>query len=228
MTIGEIKKMYEGKYAGVELYNPTTHGRYYPTDFHSDHVTDPIIGDYPEDAECGLWELLSEEEYNDSVMANVSDSADFEGWFGDKNAKILCLMLTDSESDRRENLIEIASYMTEEMKLKKKEITEKLMKEKNLTERQATAVYTALFSTDNKNVEFDKILEWLDNGTFNQSNTQRGLEAMFKEERTPNIKFSCRRDGSEVCWLTLDDEMYAVEINSLNELSEDEIAEELH
>ena len=42
---------------------------------------------------CWITEVTHEEDYNHLIMANVSDYVDFEDWFGNKNAKILCIML---------------------------------------------------------------------------------------------------------------------------------------
>lgn len=41
-----------------------------------------------------LFELMSEEEYNRTLCANC-DSFDFEDIYGDKNAKVLCIILPD-------------------------------------------------------------------------------------------------------------------------------------
>jgi hypothetical protein len=38
---------------------------------------------------------MSEEEYDHSILANTSDKADFIDWYGDKDAKVLCIMLAD-------------------------------------------------------------------------------------------------------------------------------------
>lgn len=43
--------------------------------------------------EVGLYELMNEEEYNNTLMANGDIYADFEDWYGDKDAKVLCIMI---------------------------------------------------------------------------------------------------------------------------------------
>lgn len=50
-------------------------------------------GDYTEDMEVGLHELMDEEDYNQSLLAGCDITADFEDWYGDRNAKILCIMI---------------------------------------------------------------------------------------------------------------------------------------
>lgn len=77
----EIKDMFDGDYVEVEVYKPLSTGRYYPN------------GDYTEDMEVGLHELVDEEDYNQSLLAGCDITADFEDWYGDRNAKILCIMI---------------------------------------------------------------------------------------------------------------------------------------
>ena len=48
---------------------------------------------YDDDMEVGLYELMDEEEYNNTIMANCDIYADFEDWYGDKDAKVLCVMI---------------------------------------------------------------------------------------------------------------------------------------
>ena len=50
-------------------------------------------GNYTEDMEVGLHELIDEEDYNQSLLAGCDITADFEDWYGDRNAKILCIMI---------------------------------------------------------------------------------------------------------------------------------------
>lgn len=93
MTIKEIKEMFNGDYVEVEVYKPlnTDTGRYYPKNFHTDNCVG--MEDYTEDMEVGLHELMDEEDYNQSLLAGYDITADFEDWYGDRNAKILCIMI---------------------------------------------------------------------------------------------------------------------------------------
>ena len=43
--------------------------------------------------EVGLYELMNQDDYNDTLMANCDIYADFDDLYGDKNAKILCIMI---------------------------------------------------------------------------------------------------------------------------------------
>lgn len=97
MTIKDIKEEYKGKYAELEVYEAVSNGRYYPKYFHTDNC-EPFgegvpYGDYVDDMDVGLYELMNEEDYNNSIMANCDIYADFEAWYGDKDAKVLCIMI---------------------------------------------------------------------------------------------------------------------------------------
>lgn len=97
MTIAEVKELYEGKYSNVEIYKPCSNGKYYPNHFHTDNCVGlgegSPHGDYTEDMEVELYELMDQDEYNNTLMANFDTYADFEDWYGDKNAKVLCMMI---------------------------------------------------------------------------------------------------------------------------------------
>ncbi len=65
------------------------------------------------DAEVDSWELMDEEDYNQSVYANTSVKADFAEWYDDSDARVLVVVLkprqawcewtvSDGEDDLRE------------------------------------------------------------------------------------------------------------------------------
>ena len=91
MTIKEIKEMYEGQYEEIEVYSALSVGKHYPDHFHTDNCK--FTEEFTDESEVGLYELMDEKDYNHSIMANASDYADFEGWYGNKEAKVLCIML---------------------------------------------------------------------------------------------------------------------------------------
>lgn len=37
MTIAEVKELYKGKYAEIDVYEPISRGEYYPKQFHTDN-----------------------------------------------------------------------------------------------------------------------------------------------------------------------------------------------
>lgn len=83
--------MFKGEYVDIEFYEPRSWGKHKPLRFHTDNC------DYVDSASdiraVHLWELMSEEDYEYSILANSSERADFDMWYDDKNAKVLCIML---------------------------------------------------------------------------------------------------------------------------------------
>lgn len=97
MTIAEVKELYKGEYAEVDVYEPISRGEHYPKQFHTDNCYGlgdcSPHGDYTENMEVGLYQLMSEEDYDHTLLSNTDLYADFDSWFGDRNAKILCIMI---------------------------------------------------------------------------------------------------------------------------------------
>lgn len=86
MTVKEIKEMYKGEYADIEFYKFS--GRRHSV--HHDFIED--IESMKDDEEPEYYELMDEEEYDSSIMANTCEHADFEMWYDDKNAKVLVII----------------------------------------------------------------------------------------------------------------------------------------
>ena len=97
MTIKEVIEENKGKYTELEVYKAMSGGKYYPSNFHMDNCRslgeNSPHGNYDDDMEVGLYELMNEEEYNNTIMTNCDIYADFEEWYGDKDAKVLCIMI---------------------------------------------------------------------------------------------------------------------------------------
>ena len=91
MTIKEVKEMYKGQYDELEVYSTWNVGEHYPNHFHTDNCKS--TEEYTDESEVGLYELMDEEDYNRSIMANASDYADFGELYDNKGAKILCIMI---------------------------------------------------------------------------------------------------------------------------------------
>ena len=89
----EIELM-AAKAAEVEVYRFNQADQYIKG-IHTDNTKslDISIDNLPDEFD-GMVELMTEQEYNDSVLANSSVSAEFEDWYGDKNAKVLVVVLT--------------------------------------------------------------------------------------------------------------------------------------
>lgn len=84
-------------YEDIELYESNSRGRYYPNHFHTDNCRciEPNVpfDQYSRCTEVGFYELMDEEEYNDTILANTIIHADFDDWYGNKDAKVLCIMV---------------------------------------------------------------------------------------------------------------------------------------
>ena len=91
MTIGEVKELYNGDYNDIEVYEPLSKGKHYPSEFHTDNCK--CIESFSDNMEVGLYELMNQDDYNDTLMANCDIYADFDDLYGDKNAKIICIMI---------------------------------------------------------------------------------------------------------------------------------------
>lgn len=97
MTIKDVKELFKNEFEEIEVFKANSHGRYYPNRFHTDNCS--ATEDYSDESEVGLYELMDEEDYNNSIMANINDYARFEEWYGNKEAKVLCIMLADCEDE---------------------------------------------------------------------------------------------------------------------------------
>lgn len=91
MTIREIMDMYD--VADVEVYESKGVGPHFPNHFHTDNCVAVENYDINQEHDRILYEVMDEEEYNQTILANTSVLADFEGWYGDKDAKVLCIMI---------------------------------------------------------------------------------------------------------------------------------------
>lgn len=92
-TRNEVKEM-AAQAAEVEIYRFTQLDRYIRS-IHTDNTAclDMTIDNLPDEFK-GDVQLMDEEEYDNTLLANSSMSADFEDWHGDKNAKVLVVVLS--------------------------------------------------------------------------------------------------------------------------------------
>ena len=87
MTIKDVINEHKGEYVDCEVYEYTDRRRVIHTDFIRS-IDDPDMN-----AEVIDWELMDEDDYDKSVLANSSVSADFSEWYDDKEAKVLVIMI---------------------------------------------------------------------------------------------------------------------------------------
>ena len=80
--------------AEVQIFRFTQLDRYIRK-IHTDNTAcmDMNVDDLPEEFK-GDVQLMDEEEYDNTLLANSCTSADFEDWYGDKDAKVLVVVLS--------------------------------------------------------------------------------------------------------------------------------------
>ena len=87
MTIREVKEMYPDA-EDIEVYESLNNGT---PRFHTDSIR--AIDDYSDDDEVLIYEMMNEEEYNSTILANSTTSADFGEWYDNKLAECLCIIV---------------------------------------------------------------------------------------------------------------------------------------
>lgn len=88
MTIKELKTKYEGEYADIEVYRMKDDGTPH---FHTDVIES--VEDCSDDTEVTKWSLMHENEYDETVLANSCEYANFSEWYDDKDARVLCVLI---------------------------------------------------------------------------------------------------------------------------------------
>ena len=80
-TIGQLKKMYHGRYSAIEVYMGDS--------FHTDSCRS--VEEYKDNDIVKKYQLMDEEDYNSTLLANCGVS--FSDLY-EKNDKVLCLLVT--------------------------------------------------------------------------------------------------------------------------------------
>lgn len=109
MTVKEIKERYDGQYVEVEYYvfNGSDHRiKDYTVSSDIDMV---ITGETKAEA----YELMDESEYNRSLCGSIQ--ANFGDWYGDKDAKVLVIVVkeTEEEEEVAEEKLDMARAIVE-------------------------------------------------------------------------------------------------------------------
>lgn len=92
MTVGEVKNMFKDQYADVEYYKNSFKGTH-QIDFNMEHCTGVDTSEVNDDMEAVSYQLANEDIYDKTVLANSEIAADFDDWYGDSNAKVLCILV---------------------------------------------------------------------------------------------------------------------------------------
>ena len=88
MTVKEVKEMYKNeKIADIEVYKDVG-GRH---NFSTDNVEN--CEEYNENDNVITQDLFNEKDYNDNLFANADNTVNFTDLYGDKNAKVLCILI---------------------------------------------------------------------------------------------------------------------------------------
>ena len=94
-TVAEVKEMYKGRYDDIEFYR----FRFGQKIIHTDCVKSIEYEDVSDDAPVEEFELMDEERYNFSVLANCCEEADFKTWYGSAKARVLVVIIADDDND---------------------------------------------------------------------------------------------------------------------------------
>lgn len=87
-TIKDIKQRYSGEYADVEVYRMSSRSENH---FHTDNCSFVDEG-YSGSTPVMLYDLMDEEDYNNSINANTDGFDDFSEFY-EENAKVLVIGL---------------------------------------------------------------------------------------------------------------------------------------
>ena len=94
-TVAEVKKMYEGRYADIEFYK----FRFGQKRIHTDCIEYIEYEDVSDNAPVEDFELMDEERYNFSVLANCCEEADFKTWYGSSEDRVLVIIVADNDNE---------------------------------------------------------------------------------------------------------------------------------
>lgn len=100
ITVKKLKEMYKEQFYDYEVYKPWATNNY-PVEFCTDNCKWIDDSEYNDDTEIGLWKLMDEKAYQNSILDDTIEVADFEEWYGSENAKVLVMMLSENEVVRR-------------------------------------------------------------------------------------------------------------------------------
>lgn len=92
-TVSEVKKMYEGRYDDIEFYK----FRFGQKKIHTDYIE--YIEDVGDDAPVEDFELMDEERYDFTVLANCCPEEDFKTAYGSSEARVLVIIIADENNE---------------------------------------------------------------------------------------------------------------------------------
>lgn len=87
MTVRELLNRKKGSYTDWEMYGALKDNNF---EFHTDSIRS-IRNDL--DAEVKAYEIMNEDRYDKTILANAMECANFKQWYDDKNARILVIAI---------------------------------------------------------------------------------------------------------------------------------------
>ena len=90
MTVKELKETLSGQYADCEIYKFRDNEHV----IHADYLI--AVNDADENTAVCDYKLMTESEYNKTVYACSSYTANFEEYFDNKNALVLIIVLSET------------------------------------------------------------------------------------------------------------------------------------
>lgn len=92
MVVSEVKNMFKNQYVDIEYYRSNDNHSHIIT-FNMEYCTGIDACEVTNDMEVIAYQLMNEQEYNENLLANSGITCDFDDWYGDKTAKVLCILL---------------------------------------------------------------------------------------------------------------------------------------
>lgn len=95
MTIADIKEIFKDKYVDIEIYKPYNNHNLSRFDMDSCYQLSHILPDrdYNDNMEVSFYQFFNEDDYNNEILANCDITVDFDDCYGNKAAKVLCIMV---------------------------------------------------------------------------------------------------------------------------------------
>ena len=92
--VGDVLGMVDD-WTDYELYEPLDGSTSFHTDkcnlvFDDDRMSDEVVLD---NSNSPIYEVMGEEDYNNTILANTCEYADYGEWYDDKDALVLCIMV---------------------------------------------------------------------------------------------------------------------------------------
>lgn len=96
MKIKELKELLKDeskKYVDVEYY--TLNNKNVNKVIHTDTIQ--AIKEVNDDMKVLDYQLMTEDDYNNTILANTCERADFGVWYDDENAKVLVVIVEEAK-----------------------------------------------------------------------------------------------------------------------------------